>query len=76
VKAFLLSIPKHLRDSVQEVCSDMYAGYTEAAREVFGAGVTITVDRFHVAKRYRPAVDGQRKKEMRRLKARIAQGRI
>jgi transposase len=32
VKAFLLSIPKHLRDSVREVCSDMYAGYTEAAR--------------------------------------------
>jgi transposase len=68
VKAFLLSIPKHLRDSVRAVCSDMYAGYTEAAREVFGADVTITVDRFHVAKLYRSAVDGQRKKEMARLK--------
>lgn len=68
VKAFLSSIPKHLRDTVREVCSDMYEGYTEAAREVFGAGVAITVDRFHVAKLYRSAVDGQRKKEMRRLK--------
>jgi transposase len=46
----------------------MYEGYTEAAREVFGAGVTVTVDRFHVAKLYRSAVDGERKKEMRRLK--------
>lgn len=68
VKEFLLSIPKHLRDSVREVCSDMYEGYTEAAREVFGAGVAVTVDRFHVAKLYRSAVDVQRKKEMRRLK--------
>jgi len=68
VKAFLLSIPKHLRDSVQDVCSDLYEGYTEAAREVFGADVTITADRFHVAKLYRAAVDGERKKEMRRLR--------
>jgi transposase len=68
VKEFLLNIPKHLRDSVREVCSDMYEGYTEAAREVFGEAVAITVDRFHVAKLYRSAVDGQRKKEMRRLK--------
>jgi transposase len=68
VKAFLLSIPKHLRDSVRDVCSDLYEGYTEAAREVFGASVAITADRFHVAKLYRSAVDGQRKKEMRRLK--------
>jgi len=68
VKAFLSSIPKRLRDTVREVCSDMYEGYTEAAREVFGAGVTVTVDRFHVAKLYRSAVDGERKKEMRRLK--------
>jgi transposase len=30
--------------------------------------VTVTVDRFHVAKLYRSAVDGQRKKEMARLK--------
>ena len=36
VKAFFLSIPKHLRDTVRCVCSDLYAGYTEAAREVFG----------------------------------------
>ena len=68
VKAFLSRIPKRLRDTVREVCSDMYEGYTEAAREVFGAGVTVTADRFHVAKLYRSAVDGERKKEMRRLK--------
>jgi transposase len=73
VKEFLLSIPKHLRDLVREVCSDMHAGYTEAAREVFGAGVTVTADRFHVAKLYRSAVDGQRKKAMRRLRQELPQ---
>lgn len=72
VKEFLLSIPKHLRDSVEEVCSDLYEGYTEAAREVFKETVRITVDRFHVAKLYRSAVDGQRKKEMRRLKQELS----
>ena len=68
VKAFFLSIPKHLRDTVRCVCSDLYAGYTEAAREVFGDQVVIVADRFHVARLYREAVDTLRKREMRRLK--------
>ena len=50
VKAFFLSMPKHLRDTVRCVCSDLYAGYTEAAREVFGDGVVIVADRFHVVR--------------------------
>jgi transposase len=49
VKEFLSSIPKHSRDFVREAFSDMYEGYTESVREVFGDAVTITVDRFHVA---------------------------
>ena len=68
VKAFLLRIPKDLRDTVKVVCSDLYEGYTEAAKEVFGDKVTIVADRFHVAKLYRNAVDQTRKAEMRRLK--------
>lgn len=68
VKAFLLSIPKDLRDTVEVVCSDLYEGYTEAAKEVFGDKVTVVADRFHVAKLYRGAVDQTRKAEMRRLK--------
>jgi transposase len=73
VKAFLMSIPKHLRDTVQSVCSDLYEGYTEAAREVFGDKVVIVADRFHVAKLYRKEVDTLRKKEMRRLKRELAE---
>jgi len=73
VKAFLMSIPKHLRDTVQSVCSDLYEGYTEAAREVFGDKVVIVADRFHVAKLYRKEVDTVRKKEMRRLKRELAE---
>jgi len=73
VKAFFLSIPKGLRDTVQSVCSDLYEGYTEAAREVFGDGVVVVADRFHVARLYRKAVDTVRKKEMRRLKRELAE---
>lgn len=68
VKAFFLSMPKHLRDTVRSVCSDLYEGYTEAAREVFGGNVVIVADRFHVARLYRREVDTIRKGEMRRLK--------
>ena len=68
VKAFFLSIPRDLRDTVQCVCSDLYEGYTEAAREVFGENVEVVADRFHVAKLYRKEVDTLRKKEMGRLK--------
>jgi transposase len=73
VKAFFLSMPKHLRDTVQSVCSDLYEGYTEAAREVFGDNVVIVADRFHVAKLYRKEVDTLRKREMRRLKRELAE---
>ena len=72
VKAFFLSIPKDLRDTVQSVCSGLYEGYTEAAREVFGEKVLIVADRFHVARLYRKEVDTLRKKEMRRLKRELS----
>jgi len=88
VKAFLESIPIHLRATVHSVCSDMWDAYINAADEVFnqetgicefsalsqgasepsGKKVSIVIDRFHVAKSYRQAVDRLRKSEMRRLK--------
>ena len=49
----------------------MYAGYTNAAKEVFGNDVMIVVDRFYVAKLYRKDLDGLRKKEMNRLKEKL-----
>jgi transposase len=68
VKAFFSSIPKELRKTIEVVCTDLYDGYINAAREVFGRRVRIVADRFHVAKLYREGVDDLRKTEFRRLK--------
>lgn len=52
VYTFLSSIPEELRRTVKAVCTDMYDGFVQAAKEVFGSGAVV-VDRFHVAKLYR-----------------------
>jgi transposase len=72
VKEFLLSIPKRLRKSVRYVCSDLYTGFINAAKEVFGKKVKVVADRFHVAKLYRNAFDDLRKKELNRLKKELS----
>jgi transposase len=68
VTLFLSHIPHKLRETVQAVCSDMYAGFIYAVKEVFGTKVKIIIDRFHVAKLYRKGLDTLRKQELRRLK--------
>lgn len=68
VKSFLENIPQELKKTVKTVCSDMYDGYINAAKEVFGKRVQVVVDRFHVAKSYRKCVDSLRKQELKRLK--------
>jgi transposase len=65
---FFKSIPKELRKTVTTVCSDLYDGFINAAIEVFGKSIRIVVDRFHVSKLYRKAVDNVRKQELKRLK--------
>jgi len=72
VKAFLSSIPNELRKTLTTVCTDLYEGYINAAKEVFGDDVLIVADRFHVARLYRKAVDRLRIKEMRRLKKELS----
>ena len=67
VKKFFLSIPKWLRKTVKYICSDLYEGFLNAAREVFGKRVRIVADRFHIAKLYGKGFDDFRKKEVRRL---------
>lgn len=67
VKGFLASIPKRLKRTIKAVCSDMYEGFINAAKEAL-KGVRIIVDRFHVAKLYRNGLDDLRKSELRRLK--------
>jgi len=68
VKAFLSSIPKRLMKTILVVCSDLYEGYINAAKEVFGKGIPIVLDRFHIAKLYRKGLDELRKREMKRLR--------
>ena len=70
VKTFFNSIPKHLKRTVKTVCTDMYDGFVQAAKEVFGSQVVV-VDRYHLAKLYRAPLDKLRIKEMRRLKSEI-----
>jgi transposase len=54
------------------VCTDMWEGYVNAAKEFATAHREVTlrvvVDRFHVAKNYREGVDQLRKQVRRRLK--------
>lgn len=50
--------------SILALCSDLYEGYINAAKEVFGANVMVVVDRFHIAKLYRNGLDELRKKEL------------
>ena len=57
VKDFLLSIPKHLAKTVENVCCDMYDGFINPAKEVFGSKVNVVIDRFHVAKNYRKSIE-------------------
>ena len=68
VKQFFLSIPKRLRRTVRYVCSDMFDGFINAAKEAFGKKVRIVADRFHVAKLYRKGLEDLRKKELQRLR--------
>ena len=68
VKAFFSRIPTRVRKTVRAVCSDMYDGFINAAKEVFGDKVKIIIDRFHVATLSRQGVDTLRKAERKRLK--------
>jgi len=73
IKAFLSGIPERLRRMIHTVCSDMYDGFVNAAKEVFGKRAKIVIDRFHVAKLYRSGLDNLRKKEFKRLKQELSE---
>ncbi len=73
VKAFLSRIPQRLRQMIHFVCTDMYEGFVNAAKEVFGKRVKIVIDRFHVAKLYRRGLDRLRKHELKRLKQELSE---
>ena len=72
IKAFLESIPKHLKKTVKSICTDMHDGFIYPAIEIFGKQAVV-VDRYHVAKLYRKPLDQLRIKEMARLKKEISE---
>jgi len=74
IKRFLRSIPARLRKTVEAICTDMYDGYVNAAREVFKKKTIIVIDRFHVAKLYRKDLDKYRKKILYELKQFLPEG--
>lgn len=72
VRQFLEGIPRCLWPTLTTVCTDMWDGYVNAAKEFATAhpevSLEIVTDRYHVAKNYRDCVDTLRKSECRRLK--------
>ena len=68
---FLRLMPLRIAQAVQTVCCDLWAAYTEAAREVLPSA-RIVADRFHVAKHYRHAAEEVRKQELHRLKKELS----
>lgn len=68
IKAFLSTIPKKLHKTIHAVCTDMYDGFINAVKDVFGKKIPVVIDRFHVAKLYRRCLESLRKQELRRLK--------
>ena len=67
VVAWLKTIPAAIRARISTVCTDIWEGYITAVQEVLPEA-TLVIDRFHVARHYRDAVDELRKQEVRRLK--------
>jgi transposase len=70
VLAWLKSIPQAIRAQIRSVCTDIWEGYITAVAEVL-PDATIVLDRFHVARHYRNAVDELRKQEIQRLKTEL-----
>ena len=54
---------------VEEVTTDMWDAYVEAAKEAFGDGVAITIDRFHVMKNFQECLTKARRELQRQLTA-------
>jgi transposase len=68
IKKFLLSVPLDKRSTIIAVCTDLYDGFVNAAKEAFGTGVPVIVDRYHVSKLYRKCLVSIRKAELKRLR--------
>ena len=54
---------------VKEVTTDMWDAYVEAAKEVFGDTIAITIDRFHVMKNFQEGLSKARRELQNQLPA-------
>jgi transposase len=59
---------------VVEVTTDMWEGYAEAARAVFGSEVRVVIDRFHVMKNFQDRLEKARRDIQKTLPAEAAKG--
>jgi transposase len=64
--AWLSGLPEAVRERLTTVCTDMWEGYVTAVEETLPSA-RLVIDRFHVARHYRDAVDILRKQEVKRL---------
>ena len=53
--------------ALEEVTTDMWDGYVEAAKEVFGPRVRITIDRFHVMQNFQECLNRARRQIQKQL---------
>jgi transposase len=67
IRDYLQQHQKGLLAQVAEVTTDMWDGYVEAVREVFGERVCITIDRFHVMKNFQDHLTAARREIQRSL---------
>ncbi len=72
IKDFFNNIPKQLKKTVDAICTDLYDGYVQAAKEVFKKKTIIVIDRFHVATLYRGELDKFRQKILHQLKQELS----
>jgi transposase len=66
-KYFRNGLASGLCAQVREVTTDMWDGYVEASREVFGESVAIVIDRFHVMKNFQEQLTAARRELQRAL---------
>ena len=69
VVAWLSANKAGLLANLAEVTCDMWDAYAEAAREVFGNAVRVTIDRFHVMKAFQDRLAEARRELQNRLPA-------
>jgi len=67
IVAWLRALPEAVRARITTVCTSLWEGYVSAVEQALPSALLV-IDRFHVARHYREAVDTLRKQELKRLR--------